>query len=178
MAHQDRINIEPTVGRMLIFRNSCRRPNYSELIWYDESDFSQQHGNIVIAMPADLQPKSAVARAVLREHNAETIFKLKPRVGHMLHLNPRFTGIPGHNVFLLITRASSKDEVLTEDWIQSLTELANLFHEDNPGIIHMLTIDAERGVNNLASLYRTLDDTFRYSHASIVLHDRVFVSIP
>ena len=81
-------------------------------------------------------------------------------------------------MFLLITRASSRAEVLTEDWIQSLSEVANLFHEDNPGIVHMLTIDAERGVNNLTSLYRTLDDTCRYSHASVVLHDRVFVAIP
>ena len=178
LAHQDRINLEPAVGRMLIFKNASKRPDYSELIWYEESDFSQQYGNIVLAMPADLQPRSAVARAILREQNTERIFKLKPKVGHLLHLNPRFTGIPGHNIFLLITKASSKDEVLTEDWIQSLTELANLFHEDSPGIIHMLTIDAERGVSNLASLYRTLDDTFRHSHASVVLHDRVFVAIP
>ena len=154
-----------------------KRPDYSDLIWFDDSDFSQQYGNIVIAMPADLQPKSAVARAILREQDPERVFKLKPRVGHLLHLNPRFTGIPGHNILLLITRASSRDVVLTEDWIQSLMELANLFHEDNPGIIRMLTVDAERGVNNLASLYNTLDDVFRDTYASVVLHDRVFVSI-
>ena len=177
LAHRDRIHEEPTVGRMLIFRNTMKRPDYSELIWFDESDFSQQYGNIVIAMPADLQPKSAVARAILREQDPERVFKLKPRVGHLLHLNPRFTGIPGHNILLLITRASSRDVVLTEDWIQSLMELANLFHEDNPGIIRMLTVDAERGVNNLASLYNTLDDVFRDTYASVVLHDRVFVSI-
>ena len=177
LAYRDQKNEEPTVGRMLIFRNSAKRPEYSDLIWFDESDFSQQYGNIVIAMPADLQPKSAVARAILREHDPESIFKMKPRVGHMLHLNPRFTGIPGHNIFLLFTRASSRDVVLTEDWIQSLMELANLFHEDNPGVIRMLTIDAERGVNNLASLYSTLDDVFRDTYASVVLHDRVFVAI-
>ena len=177
LAHRDRRCEEPTVGRMMIFRNSMKRPDYSEFIWFDESDFSQQYGNIVIAMPADLQPKSAVARAILREQDPERVFKLKPRVGHLLHLNPRFTGIPGHNILLLITRASSRDVVLTEDWMQSLMELANLFHEDNPGVIRMLTIDAERGVNNLASLYSTLNDVFRDTYASVVLHDRVFVSI-
>ena len=63
IAHRDQRHEEPTVGRMLIFRNSAKRPDYSELIWFDESDFSQQYGNIVIAMPADLQPKSAVAKS-------------------------------------------------------------------------------------------------------------------
>ena len=70
-----------TVGRYIRYRDNGRRPDYSAFIAYSNEDFLQVQGDMVLAMPADLNPKSAMAQAILREYDKERIFELRPKVG-------------------------------------------------------------------------------------------------
>ena len=86
---------------------------------------------MVLAMPADLNPRSAMAQAILREYDKERIFKLRPKVGSVIHVNSTITGQPGVNLWLLIVRSSQRQVVMMEDLYSALKELAGRFSDDN-----------------------------------------------
>ena len=132
---------------------------------------------MVLAMPADLNPKSAMAKAILREYDKEKIFKLRPRVGSVIHVDSTITGQPGVDLWLLIVRSSQRQVAMIEDLYSALKELAGKFSDDHPELLHFPMLDMERGLNHLPNLYTLLDELFYQSSVGIVLHDRVFVSI-
>ena len=168
---------EPTIGRMIRYKDQGLRPEYSSFISYSEEDFLQVQGNLVLAMPADLNPRSAMAQAILREYDKEKIFRLRPKVGSVIHVGAAITGSPEISVWLLIVRSSSKQAIMMEDLYSALQEVAQRFSKHRQGVLHFPMLDTERGVNHLGNLYAMLDEVFYQSSVRIVLHDRVFVTI-
>ena len=134
-------------------------------------------GNLVLAMPADLNPRSAMAQAILREYDKERIFKLRPKVGSVIHVDSDITGQPGVNLWLLIVRSSQWQVALLEDLHSTLQELASRLPDDSPTVLHLPMLDMERGLNHLPNLYAMLDEVFQHRNTGIVLHDRIFVTI-
>ena len=150
---------------------------YSAFISYSEEDFLQVQGTMVLAMPADLNPKSAMAKAILREYDKEKIFRLRPRVGSIVHVDSSITEQPGVELWLLIVRSSQRQVAMSEDLHSALKELAGKFSDNHPELLHFPMLDMERGLNHLPNLYDLLDEIFYQSSVGIVLHDRAFVSI-
>ena len=168
---------ESPIGRYIRYKDDGIRPDYSAFISYSDEDFLQVQGHMVLAMPADMNPKSAMAQAILREYDKERIFKLRPKVGSVIHVDSTITGQPGTNLWLLIVRSSQRQVVLMEDLYSTLKELAERFPDDNPALLHLPMLDMERGLNHLPNLYSLLDEVFQQSRVGIVLHDRIFVTI-
>ena len=168
---------ESPVGRNIHYRDDGLRPDYSTFIAYSNEDFLQVSGDMVLAMPADLNPKSAMAQAILREYDKERIFKLRPKVGSVIHVDTDITRQPGVNLWLLIVKSSPRQIAMTEDLYSALQELAQRFPDDRTEVLHFPMLDMERGLNHLPSLYAMLDEIFHQSNLGIVLHDRIFVTI-
>ena len=99
---------ESQIGRYIRYKDDGVRPDYSAFISYSNDDFLQVQGNMVLAMPADMNPKSAMAQAILREYDKERIFRLRPKVGSVIHVDSTITGQPGVNLWLLIVRSSQR----------------------------------------------------------------------
>ena len=118
-----------------------------------------------------------MAQAILREYDKERIFKLKPKVGSVIHVDANITGQPGVNLWLLIVKSSQRQVAMTEDLYSTLQELAQRFPDDRTEVLHFPMLDMERGLNHLPSLYAMLDEIFHQSNLGIVLHDRIFVTI-
>ena len=78
-------------GREIVYPGALY-PNSAEHVSYDETDFLQVEGDIVLACPADLKTNSAALRYVLREWGIESVFSLRPKVGEMLTIPPDFFG--------------------------------------------------------------------------------------
>ena len=130
-----------------------------------------------MAMPADLNPRSAMAKAILREYDKEEIFRLRPKVGSVIHVDSTITGQPEVNLLLLIVRSSQRQVAMMEDLYTTLRKVAGRFSDDNPEQLHCPMLDMERGLNHLPNLYALLDEIFHQSAVGIVLHDRAFVTI-
>ena len=174
---EEPVPVEPAIGRTIRYRDDGPRPDYSAFISYSEEDFLQVQGTMVLAMPADLNPKSAMAKAILREYDKEKIFRLRPRVGSVIHVDSSITDQPGVELWLLIVRSSQRQVAMIEDLHSALKELAGKFSDDHPELLHFPMLDMERGLNHLPNLYNLLDEIFYQSSVGIVLHDRAFVSI-
>ena len=168
---------EPPIGRYIRYKDKGIRPNYSAFISYSEEDFLSVQGNQVLAMPADMNPRSAMAQAILREYDKERIFRLRPKVGSVIHVDSDITGQPGVNLWLLIVRSSQWQVALLEDLHSTLQELASRLPDDSPTVLHLPMLDMERGLNHLPNLYAMLDEVFQHRNTGIVLHDRIFVTI-
>ena len=101
---EEPVPVESAIGRTIRYRDDGPRPSYSAFISYSEEDFLQVQGTMVLAMPADLNPKSAMAKAILREYDKEKIFRLRPRVGSVIHVDSSITEQPGVELWLLIVK--------------------------------------------------------------------------
>ena len=153
---------EPPIGRYIRYKDKGIRPNYSAFISYSEEDFLSVQGNQVLAMPADMNPRSAMAQAILREYDKERIFRLRPKVGSVIHVDSHITGQPGVNLWLLIVRSSQWQVALLEDLHSTLQELASCLPDDSPTVLHLPMLDMERGLNHLPNLYAMLDEVFQH----------------
>ena len=67
-------------------------------------------GDIVIAIPADMNPKSAMANTIVREFGRDELFKLRPQVGQVLIVRRNTQSC----VHLLCTRASNQSPIFTK----------------------------------------------------------------
>ena len=65
-------------GRKIVYPGALY-PNSVEHVSYDETDFLQVEGDIVLACHADLKTNSAALRYVLRECGMESVFFLRPK---------------------------------------------------------------------------------------------------
>ena len=153
------------------------KPNYLSWIYYEETDILQSRGTVVTCCPADLLSHSAMARYLIREYGQEEIFRLRPAVGKAIHLT-RSPATPWNNeMFLLITRASSKHPILHDVLHLCLIDLVQKLTRAQIIRIHLPIYDIERSINMLPAWYSMLKDHFIDSNIDIVLHDRVYVSI-
>ena len=127
----------------------------------------------MIAIPADMNPKSAMANTVVREFGRDELFKLRPQVGQVLTVRRDVQSC----VHLLCTRASSQNPIFTEDLDACLTRLAERFNFGERTKLHFPIIDPERGAMTLRVLYSLLDRLYKDTTVQVVLHDRVYVTI-
>ena len=168
---------QSTITGKLLITHPKIKPNYLSWIYYEETDILQARCTVVICCPADLLSHSAMARYVIREYGQEEIFRLRPAVGKAIHLT-RSPATPWKNeMFLLITRASSKYPILHDVLHLCLIDLVQKLIRAQITRIHFPIYDPERSINMLPAWYLMLKDHFIDSNIDVVLHDRVYVSI-
>ena len=168
---------QSTVTGKLLTTHPKVKPNYLSWISYEETDILQARDTVAICCPADLLSYSAMARYVIREYGQQEIFRLRPAVGKAVHLT-RSPSAPWNNeMFLLVTRASSKHPILHDVLHLCLTDLVQKLERAQITRIHLPIYDPERSINMLPAWYSMLRDHFIDSSVDIVLHDRVYVSI-
>ena len=165
-----------TTGKWLITQPKTR-PNYLPWISYDNTDILQAPGTVILCCPADLLSYSATIRYVIREYGQENIFRLRPSVGTAIRLTRSPTAPWNNEIFLLCTRASTKHPLLHEVLHACLTNLITQLHRNHITRIHLPIYDPERSMNLLPAWYATLRDHFADHNITIILHDRVYVTI-
>ena len=121
-----------------------------------------------MAMPADLDPRSAI----LREYDKERIFRLSRKVGSVIHVDSTIK--LEVNLMLLIVR---KSQPQVKDLYSALRQVAEQFSDNNTEVLHFPMLDMESGLNQLSNLCALLDEVFHQSAVRIVLHDRFFGTI-
>ena len=77
----------------------------------------------------------------------------------------------------MFTRASNKHPMYHESLQLCLKELVQKLLKDRIDTIHFPVVDTERLCNNIQSWYRVLTDHITDTGITVVLHDRVYVSI-
>ena len=80
-------------------------------------------------------------------------------------------------IHLLITRASPRCPTLADTLFGCLEHLKTLLERLEAIEVHFAIIDPERPIRNLFDIYACLMDTFADTPLSVVLHDRIYVSI-
>ena len=149
------------------------RPNYLPWISYANTDILQAPGTVVLSVRENLVPYSATARYVIREYEQEHLFRLQSTVGIALRLINWPTAPWIKEIVLLCTRASNKHPLLHEVLHACLTHLTHQFHRNRIIRVHLLIYDPELD-QFVTGLVRYVTD----QNLEIVLHDRVYVSIP
>ena len=163
-------------GREIVYPGALY-PNSAEHVSYDETDFLQAEGDIVLACPADLKTNSAALRYVLRECDMESVFSLRPKVGEILTIPPDIYPNPNQNVHLLIIRADQRAPQLTDDYQRCMTHLIQRLMDKGSARVHLPIVDPERPTFWLVNLYHALANLFEGTGIHVVLHSRVYVSI-
>ena len=77
----------------------------------------------------------------------------------------------------LITRATLRCPMLADTLFACLEHLKTLLERLEATEVHFAIIDPERPIRNLFDFYACLMDTFANKPLSVVLHDRIYVSI-
>ena len=77
----------------------------------------------------------------------------------------------------MFTRASNKHPLYHESVHLCLEELVQTLLKDRIDTIHFPVVDTERPCSKIQSWYRVLTDHFTDTGITVVLHDRVYVSI-
>ena len=173
-------HIDPTdergLGRQIVFPGALR-PNLVDYVAYDQIDFLQVQGHIAICCPVDLNTSSAALRFILRECGHEEIFQLRRKVGGVLTIPSSLSFVDNQNIHLLITRPSQRPPQITDDFFLCLEHLkaSLLFNESLD--IHFPTVGPERPLRSLDSFYHSVMDVFAGTGITVILHDRVYVSI-
>ena len=161
-------------GREILYPGALC-PNSDEHVSYDETDFLQAEGDIVLACPADL--KTNALRYVLRECGMESVFALRPEVGEILTIPPDINPNPSQNVHLLIIRANQRVPLLTDDYLRCMAHLLQRLMDKGSARVHLPILDLERPTFSLVNLYHALANLFEGTGIHVVLHSRVYVSI-
>ena len=160
----------------LIYHGAVRR-QLVDYVQYANTDFLQAPHHIVLCCPANLENNSAALRYVIREHGADTIFQLRPEIGNILTLPTSLIDGQPQTIHLLITRATPRCTMLADSLFVWLEHLKTLLERLEAIEVHNALIDPERPIRNLFDFYACLMETFADTPLSVVLHDRVYVSI-
>ena len=161
--------------RHIVFPGALR-PNLVNYIVYDQTDFLQVKGHVAMCSPADLNTSSASLRYNLRECGIENIFQLCPKVGEVLTI-PSSSFLDNQIVHLLITRPSQRAPPITDDFFLCLQRLKALLLSNETPDIHFPIVDPERPLCSLDNFYHSVVDVFAGTGITVILHDRVYVSI-
>ena len=162
-------------GRHIVFPGDLR-PNLVYYIVYDQTDFLQVKGHVAMCCPADLNTNSAAFRYILRECGIENIFQLRPKVGEVLTI-PASSFLDNQIVHLLITRPSQRAPQIIDDFFLCLEHLKALLFSNETPDNHFPIVDAERPLRSLDNFYHSVMDVFAGTGITVILHDRVYVSI-
>ena len=163
-------------GRELVYHGAAR-PQLVDYVHYANTDFLQAPHHNVLCYPANLETNSAALRYIIREHGADTFFQLRPEVGNILTLPTSFIDGQPQTIHLLITRATPRCPMLADTLFACLEHLKTLLERLEAIDAHFAIIDPDRPVRNLFNFYACLMDTFADTSLSVVLHDRIYVSI-
>ena len=153
------------------------RPQLVDYVQYANTDFKQAPHHIVLRCPANLETNSAALRYVIREHEADTIFQLRPEIGNILTLPTSLIDGQPQTIHLLITRATPRCPMLADTLFACLEHFKTLLERLEATDVHFTIIDPERPIRNLFDFYACLMDTFADTPLSVLLHDRIYVSI-
>ena len=113
---------EEPVGGMLKFPLLERRPKFSNFTTYQGEDLFSAKRDIVIAIPADMNPKSPKANKIVGEFSDNELFKMRPQVGHVLSVKRILQSC----IHLLCSRESNQNPIFKEDLDVCVTRIAEL----------------------------------------------------
>ena len=162
-------------GRQIVFPGALR-PNLVDYIVYDQTDFSQLQGHVAMCCPADLNTNSAALRYILRECGIANIFQLCPKVGEVLTI-PASSFLDNQIVHLLITRPPQRAPQIIDDFFLCLEHLKALLLSNETPDYDFPIVDPERPLRSLDNFYYSVMDVFAGTGITVILHDRVYVSI-
>ena len=162
-------------GRHIVFPGALR-PNLVNYIVYDQTDFLQVQGHVAMCCPEDPNTNSAALRYILRECGIENIFQLRPKVGEVLTI-PASSFLDNQIVHLLITRPSQRAPQITDDFFLCLEHLKAILLSNETPDIHFPIVDHGRPLRSLDNFYHSVMDVFAGTGITVILHDRVYVSI-
>ena len=163
-------------GRELLYHGAAR-PQLADYVHYANTDFLQAPHHIVLCCPANLETTSAALRYIIREHGADTIFQLRQEVGNILTLPTSLTDGQLQTIHLLVTQATPRCPMLADTLFACLEHLKTLLERLEAIEVHFGIINDEGPIRNLFDFYACLMDTFADTPLSVVLHDRIYVSI-
>ena len=97
-------------------------PNqYSSSIILTNSDFIPTNRTCAKAIAADMSFGTALAADFKKEYrNIELLWKQRPGLGGVAALPPAASRIPGKYLYFLVTRATERQQIHTEDLVLSL----------------------------------------------------------
>ena len=137
------------------------RPNVVQYISYNTTDNLQ-----------------AMTRFALHECDREQVFSLRPQVGRgVVTLTHFITNKPLQTIHLMITRANQRASLIAHDFIFCLEKLVLWLGDRGVSNVHFPILDSERPVYILANLYQIMMDLLAGTNISVILHNRVYVSI-
>ena len=126
--------------------------------------------------PADLNTYSAALRYILREYGIENKFQFRPKVGEVPTI-PASSFLENQIVHLLIARPSQCAPQITDDFFLCLEHLKAFLLSNGTADIHFPIVDPERPLRSLDNFYHSVMDVFAETGITVILHDRVYVSI-
>ena len=153
------------------------RPQLVDYVQYANTDFLQAPHHVVLCCPANLETNSAALRYIIREHGAGTIFQLRPEIGNILTIPTSLIDGQPQTIGLLITRATPRCPMLADTLFACLEHLKTLLERLEATEVHFAIIDTERPIRNLFDFNACLMDTFADTPLSVMLRDRIYVSI-
>ena len=156
---------KPDIGR--IVESFFNLPNeYSSSIILTDSDFILTNRTCAIAITADMSFKTALAADFKTEYeNIEFLWKQRPGIGGVAALPPA-SQIPGKYLCFLVTSATEKRHVDTENLVLSLTRLRDFL--------------GEREVKERLhprELYALIHVFFSDTNKQVYLHKKYYLSI-
>ena len=80
-------------------------------------------------------------------------------------------------IHLMITRPSQRSPQITDDFVLCLEHLKASLLSNETTDIHFPIVDPERPLRSLDNFYHSVMDVFAGTDITVVLHDRVHVSI-
>ena len=119
---------------------------YSSSIILTESDFIITYRLCAIAITAEMSFKTALTADFKREYkNIEFLWKQRPGIGGIAALPPAASQIPGKYLCFLVTRATEKRHVDTENLVLSWTRLRDFLAEREVNELSLALYDPNRG---------------------------------
>ena len=137
----------------------------------------QVQGHVGICCPADLNINSAALRYILRQCGNDETFQLRSKVGEVLTISSSLSFVDNQIILLLITLPFERAPQITDDFFLCMEHLkASSLSNETPDI-HFPIVDPGRPLRSLDNFYHGVKDVFAGAGITIILHDRVYVSI-
>ena len=154
-------------------------PNeYSSSIKLTDSDFILTNRTCAIAITADMSFRTALAADFKRKYkNIDFLWKQRPGVGGVAALPPAESQIPGNYLCFLVTRATEKRHVDSENLVLSLTRLRDFFVERDVKELLLPVYDPNRGRLHPRELYALIHVIFSDTYIQVYLYKKFYFSI-
>ena len=122
--------------------------------------------------------RTALAADFKREYkNIEKLWKQRPGIGDVAAMPPPASQLPGKYLCFLVTRATEKRHVDSENLVLSLTRLRDFLVEREVKKLSLPVYDPSRGRLQPQELYALKHVIFSDTNIQVYLHKKYYLSI-